>query len=82
MVLRKTSLLKSSWQTRARKRRAAPMKRLEKLDLLTVVKVWPHIRDAHRLVYFSLEKSPEITDALVEKIFETYCELEEDITSP
>ena len=38
-------------------------------------------RQAHRLVHFSQEKSPEVRNALIDKIFEAYHELEKDITS-
>lgn len=44
-------------------------------------KIGPHTRDAHRLVYLSRSRSPEITNALVERIFEAYHELEKDISS-
>lgn len=39
-------------------------------------------RDAHRLTHLSQIKSPEVQDALVEKLFEAYHELEKDISSP
>ena len=38
-------------------------------------------RDAHRLVHLSQSKSPDVQDALVNKLFEAYHELEEDISS-
>ncbi|GAW12165.1 hypothetical protein ANO14919_015240 [Xylariales sp. No.14919] len=44
-------------------------------------KIGPHTRDAHRLVYLSRGKSSELTNVLVEKIFEAYHELEKDISS-
>ncbi|KAI0971337.1 DSBA-like thioredoxin domain-containing protein [Xylaria arbuscula] len=44
-------------------------------------KIGPHTRDAHRLVYLSRSKSPEVTNAIVEKIFEAYHEHEKDISS-
>ena len=39
-------------------------------------------RDAHRLIHLSQTKFPELQDALVEKLFEAYHELEKDISSP
>ena len=39
-------------------------------------------RDAHRLIHLSQTKSPEVQDAVVEKLFEAYHERERDITSP
>ncbi|OJJ32667.1 hypothetical protein ASPWEDRAFT_42681 [Aspergillus wentii DTO 134E9] len=38
-------------------------------------------RDAHRLIHLSQTKSEDITNALVEKLFEAYHELERDISS-
>ncbi|KAM0798675.1 putative thioredoxin [Usnea florida] len=38
-------------------------------------------RDAHRLVHLSQSKSPNVQDALVNKLFEAYHELEKDISS-
>ena len=38
-------------------------------------------RDAHRLIYLSQTKSLQAQDALVEKLFEAYHELEKDISS-
>ena len=38
-------------------------------------------RDAHRLVHLSQSKSPDVQDALVNKVFEAYHELEKDISS-
>ena len=38
-------------------------------------------RDAHRLVYLSQSKSPDVQDALVDRLFEAYHELEKDISS-
>lgn len=43
--------------------------------------IGPHTRDAHRLAYLSRSQPPEITNLLVEKIFEAYHELEKDISS-
>lgn len=37
-------------------------------------------RDAHRLIHLSQSKSPDIQNALVEKLFEAYHELEKDIS--
>ena len=39
-------------------------------------------RDAHRLIHLSQTKSLDVQDALVEKLFEAYHELEKDISSP
>ncbi|KAI0543014.1 DSBA-like thioredoxin domain-containing protein [Xylaria digitata] len=44
-------------------------------------KIGPHTRDAHRLVHLSRSHSPQVTNTLVEKIFEAYHELEKDISS-
>ena len=38
-------------------------------------------RDAHRVIHLSQTKSPDIQNALVEKLFEAYHELEKDISS-
>ena len=38
-------------------------------------------RDTHRLIYLSQTKSLDVQDALVEKLFEAYHELEKDISS-
>ena len=38
-------------------------------------------RDAHRLIYLSQTKSPQVQGTLVEKLFEAYHELEKDISS-
>ena len=38
-------------------------------------------RDAHRLIHLGQSKSSEVQNALVEKLFEAYHELEKDISS-
>ena len=38
-------------------------------------------RDAHRVIHLSQTKSPDIQNALVEKLFEAYHELKQDISS-
>ena len=39
-------------------------------------------RDAHRLTHLTRVESPELEDALVEKLFEAFHEREKDISSP
>ncbi|KAI8629051.1 DSBA-like thioredoxin domain-containing protein [Xylariaceae sp. FL1651] len=43
--------------------------------------IGPHTRDAHRLAFLSRAKPPEVTSALVDKLFEAYHEFEKDISS-
>ncbi|EFQ35813.1 DSBA-like thioredoxin domain-containing protein [Colletotrichum graminicola M1.001] len=67
-------------------RRAALTQRMEQtgrfvgIDFKWGGKIGPDTRDAHRLVRVGSAKGPEVADALVEKLFEAYHELERDIS--
>ncbi|KAI1276773.1 DSBA-like thioredoxin domain-containing protein [Xylaria sp. FL0933] len=83
----KSKLAKIKLADWSEEKKAAAMKRVEQAGRAVGIhfkhggKIGPHTRDAHRLVYLSRGKSPELTNALVEKIFEAYHELEKDISS-
>ncbi|KAI8956054.1 DSBA-like thioredoxin domain-containing protein [Xylaria longipes] len=83
----KSELAKVKLADWSEEKKAAAMKRVEQAGRAVGIhfkhggKIGPHTRDAHRLVYLSRSKSPEITNALVERIFEAYHELEKDISS-
>ncbi|KAK2010981.1 DSBA-like thioredoxin domain-containing protein [Colletotrichum eremochloae] len=67
-------------------RRAALTQRMEQVGRSFGInfkwegKIGPDTRDAHRLVRIGSAKGPEVADALVEKLFEAYHELERDIS--
>ncbi|KAI0430194.1 DSBA-like thioredoxin domain-containing protein [Xylaria sp. FL1042] len=84
----KSELAKIKLADWSEEKKAAAMNRVEQAGRAMGIhfkhggKIGPHTRDAHRLVYLSRGKSAELTNALVEKIFEAYHELEKDISSP
>ncbi|KAK2055260.1 DSBA-like thioredoxin domain-containing protein [Colletotrichum caudatum] len=67
-------------------RRAALTQRVEQVGRSVGVsfkwggKIGPETRDAHRLVGIGGAKGPEVADALVDRLFEAYHELERDIS--
>ncbi|KAI0458687.1 DSBA-like thioredoxin domain-containing protein [Xylaria acuta] len=83
----KSELAKVKLADWSEEKKAAATKRVEQAGRAVGIHfkhggmIGPHTRDAHRLVYLSRSKSPEITYALVERIFEAYHELEKDISS-
>ncbi|KAI0489714.1 DSBA-like thioredoxin domain-containing protein [Xylaria cf. heliscus] len=83
----KSELAKVKLADWSEEKKAAATKRVEQAGRAVGIHfkhggmIGPHTRDAHRLVYLSRGKSPEITSALVEKIFTAYHELEKDISS-
>ncbi|KAI1306826.1 DSBA-like thioredoxin domain-containing protein [Xylaria venustula] len=83
----KSELAKVKLADWSEERKAAALNRVEQAGRAVGVhfkhggKIGPHTRDAHRLVYLSRGKPPEVTNALVEKIFEAYHEREQDISS-
>ncbi|KAK1981004.1 thioredoxin-like protein [Colletotrichum cereale] len=66
--------------------RAALTQRMEQIGRFVGInfkwggKIGPDTRDAHRVVRIGGTKGPEVADALVEKLFEAYHELERDIS--
>ncbi|KAK2044829.1 DSBA-like thioredoxin domain-containing protein [Colletotrichum somersetense] len=67
-------------------RRAALTQRMEQVGRSVGVsfkwggEIGPDTRDAHRLVRIGGAKGPEVADALVDRLFEAYHELERDIS--
>ncbi|KAI1755186.1 DSBA-like thioredoxin domain-containing protein [Xylaria castorea] len=85
--IEKSELAKVKLADWSEEKKAAGTKRVEQAGRAVGIyfkhggMIGAHTRDAHRLVYLSRSKPPEITNALVEKIFEAYHELEKDISS-
>ncbi|KAI3332067.1 DSBA-like thioredoxin domain-containing protein [Xylariaceae sp. AK1471] len=83
----KSELAKTKLAGWSEEKKAAATKRVEQAGRAVGIQfkhggmIGPHTRDAHRLVYLSRNNPPEITNALVEKIFEAYHECEKDISS-
>ncbi|KAI0548819.1 DSBA-like thioredoxin domain-containing protein [Xylaria curta] len=83
----KSELAKVKLANWSEEKKAAAMKRVEQAGRAVGIhfkhggSIGPHTRDAHRLVHLSRSKPPEIANALVEKIFHAYHELEKDISS-
>ncbi|GAP84874.1 putative DSBA-like thioredoxin domain-containing protein [Rosellinia necatrix] len=83
----KSELAKTKLADWSEEKKAAATKRVDQAGRAVGIHfkhgglIGPHTRDAHRLVYLSRGKAPEITNTLVDGIFEAYHEQEKDISS-
>ncbi|KAF9875008.1 DSBA-like thioredoxin domain-containing protein [Colletotrichum karsti] len=83
----KSELAKTRLTDMSPERQAALTKRMEQIGRSVGIafrwggQIGPDTRDAHRLVRLTRSKAPEIQDALIEKLFGAYQELEKDISN-